>query len=205
MSNRQITVLHPEFHPLIPKRWADFEQLFGVRGACGGCWCMWLRLKRSEFERQKGEGNRKAMKAIVDSGEVPGILAYIGKKPVGWCAVAPRESYPVLERSRILKSVDATPVWSVSCFFIDKNFRNKGLSNRLLQAAIAHVKDHGGRVVEGYPVEPKKDRMPPAFVWPGLAAGFKKAGFTEVARRSETRPIMRFYIPIENPNRRAQK
>jgi len=195
MSSHQNTLSNPEFHPLTLKRWGDFEQLFGVRGACGGCWCMWWRLKRSEFERQKGEGNRKAMKAIVDSGEIPGILAYIGKKSVGWCAVAPRESYPVLERSRILKSVDATPVWSVSCFFIHKNFRNKGLSVRLLHAAIAHVKDHGGRVVEGYPVEPKKDRMPPAFAWTGLASGFKKAGFTEVARRSETRPIMRFDIP----------
>jgi len=203
MSSHQNTLSNLEFHPLTPNRWTDFEQLFGVRGACGGCWCMWFRLKRSEFEQQKGEGNRKAMKAIVDSGEVPGILAYIGKKPVGWCAAAPRESYPVLERSRILKRVDNTPVWSVSCFFIDKNFRNKGLSVRLLHAAIAYVKDHGGKVVEGYPVEPKKDRMPPAFVWTGLASAFKKTGFTEVARRSETRPIMRFHISTENPKRRT--
>jgi len=184
----------PEFYPLTRKRWADFEQLFGVRGACGGCWCMLWRLKRSDFDRQKGEGNRKAMKAIVDAGEVPGILAYIGGEPVGWCAVAPRECYSALERSRILRKIDDTPVWSVSCFFIDKDFRNKGLSVRLLQAAVAHAKDHSGKVVEGYPIEPKKDKMPPAFVWTGLAAGFKKAGFTEVARRSETRPIMRFYI-----------
>jgi len=68
------------------------------------------------------------------------------------------------------------------------------MSVRLLQAAVAHVKDNGGKVVEGYPIEPKKDKMPPAFVWTGLATGFKKAGFSEVARRSQTRPIMRFYI-----------
>jgi len=184
----------PEFYPLTPARWADFEQLFGVRGACGGCWCMLWRLKRSDFDRQKGEGNRKAMKAIVDAGEVPGILAYIGEKPVGWCAVAPRESYPALERSRILRKVDDSPVWSVSCFFIDKKHRNKGLSVQLLQASVEYVKGCSGKVVEGYPIEPKKDKMPPAFVWTGLSGAFIKAGFTEVARRSETRPIMRFHI-----------
>jgi hypothetical protein len=56
------------FYPLTAERWEDLEELFGERGASGGCWCMWWRLKRSEFERQKGEGNRLALKRIVDSG-----------------------------------------------------------------------------------------------------------------------------------------
>jgi len=155
---------------------------------------MWWRLKRSEFERQKGEGNRKAMKAIVDSGEVPGILAYTGNVPVGWCSVAPRPSFPVLNRSRILKKIDESPVWSIVCFFVDKNYRNKGLSVQLLQAVIEYVKKRGGTVLEGYPVEPKKDKMPAAFAWTGLASAFRKAGFLEVARRSDTRPMMRFFI-----------
>ena len=183
-----------EFYPLTGDRWAHFEQLFGERGACGGCWCMWWRLRRSEFDRQKGEGNRKAMKAIVDSGEVPGILAYAGNVPVGWCSVAPRPTFPVLNRSRILKKIDESPVWSIVCFFVDKNYRNKGLSVQLLQAAIEYVKKRGGTVLEGYPVEPKKDKMPAGFAWTGLASAFRKAGFLEVARRSETRPMMRFFI-----------
>ena len=183
-----------EFHPLTSNRWKDFERLFGERGACGGCWCMFWRIKRSDFDRQKGEGNRKAMKAIVNSGEVPGILAYEGKKAVGWCSVAPRPTFPVLNRSRILKEIDDTPVWSVVCFFIDKGYRNKGLSVRLLQAAAEYIKQKGGAVLEGYPVEPRKGIMPAAFAWTGLASAFKKAGFLEVARRSETRPIMRFSV-----------
>ena len=183
-----------EFHPLTRDRWSDFETLFGERGACGGCWCMWWRLKRSEFERQKGEANKQAMKAIVEAGEIPGIIAYIQGRPVAWCSVAPREQYPVLGRSRILKPVDETPVWSVVCFFVDKSHRNRGMTLRLLRAAIEYVKQQGGKVVEGYPVEPKKKRMPPAFVWTGLVSAFKKAGFVECIRRSETRPIMRFYI-----------
>jgi GNAT superfamily N-acetyltransferase len=179
-----------EFVPLTPKRWADFEELFGERG---GCWCMWWRLTRSEFMKQKGEGNRKAMKRIVDSGEVPGILTFVDGKVVGWCSVAPRKAYPTLERSRILKPVDDKPVWSIVCFFIAKPFRRKGISTKLLKAAIEHATKQGAGIVEGYPVEPDK-AQPDAFVYTGLSSAFRKAGFKEAARRSKTRPIMRYVL-----------
>jgi GNAT superfamily N-acetyltransferase len=182
------------FQPLTKERWSDFEQLFGANGACGGCWCMWWKLKRSEFERQKGIGNKKAMQAIVHSGKVPGLLAYAGQEPVGWCAVAPREHYPTLDLSRILQRVDDTSVWSITCFFVKKSQRKKGVSLQLLQAAIDYVKRWGGKIVEGYPVEPKKESTPAAFAWTGFSSAFKQAGFTECARRSPTRPIMRYAI-----------
>jgi GNAT superfamily N-acetyltransferase len=194
MSSKQVDVSNLEFHPLTPERWTDLEKLFGERGACGGCWCMWWKLKRSEFMRQRGEANRKALKKIVDSGEIPGIIAYANSQPVGWCAVAPRQAYPALERSRILKRVDDKPVWSVVCFFVAKPFRGKGLSVKLLKAAIKHVRKNGGKIIEGYPVEPKKARMPDPFAYTGLVSAFRKAGFVEVLRRSESRPIMRYNI-----------
>lgn len=180
--------------PLTLARWPDFERLFGQRGACGGCWCMWWRLKRSEFDRQKGAGNKRAMKALVASGEVPGLLAYAGQEPIAWCAVAPREHYPSLDRSRILQRIDETPVWSVVCFFVKKSHRNRGISIRLLQAAIAYVRQQGGQIVEGYPVEPQTDTLPTVFAWTGLSSAFKQAGFSECARRSATRPLMRYHI-----------
>ena len=181
-------------HPLTPSRWADFESLFGARGACGGCWCMWWRLKRKEFEERKGEGNRKAMKDLVDGGVVPGLIAYVGRKPVGWCSVAPRGDYSTLGRSRILKPVDDRPVWSVVCFFVQKNYRRRGLTVRLLEEAARFAKEQGALTLEGYPVEPKKAETPSVFAYTGLASAFRSAGFTEVARRSETRPVMRLEL-----------
>jgi GNAT superfamily N-acetyltransferase len=184
-----------EWHPLTMERWHDFKRLFGERGACGGCWCMLWRLKRSQFERLKGEGNRRAMRAIVESGTVPGILAYAQEEPVAWCSVAPREDFQSLARSRILKKVDETPVWSISCLFIASRFRGRGLSVALAAAAVDYVSRRGGRMVEAYPVEPGRNkRQAPVFVWTGLASAFRKAGFRECARRSPTRPIMRFHI-----------
>ena len=182
------------FAPLTPERWSDFEELFGERGAIGGCWCMWWRLKRTEFERLKGDGNKQAMREIVESGQVPGLLAYEGRKPVGWCSVAPREDFPVLQRSRTLKPVDDTPVWSVTCFFVRKGYRAQGMSSRLLRAAVAHVRERGGQVVEGYPIVPKKDQVPVVFAFTGFASVFEGEGFSEVLRRSEMRPIMRLYL-----------
>ena len=193
MASRQ-DILDLEVYPLTPERWADLEELFGENGACGGCWCMWWRLKRSEFERQKGEGNRKALKKIVDSGRIPGILAYAKGQPIAWCSVAPRETYPTLERSRTLKRVDDKPVWSVVCFFVAKPFRRKGVTTKLLRASIDYVSKQGGKILEGYPVEPKKAKIADTFAYTGLASTFSKAGFVEVFRRSETRPMMRYMI-----------
>ena len=181
------------FYPLTSSRFADFERLFGPRGACGGCWCMFWKLRGKAFDEITGEPARQMQKSIVDSGTVPGLLAYQDGEPAGWIAVEPRAAYPRLAHSRVLKPVDAADVWSVACFFVSKQARRQGLTVELLKAAVDYVKDQGGKIVEGYPVDAKKD-MPPVFIYHGTAAAFKKAGFTEVARRSETRPIMRFFI-----------
>lgn len=182
------------FHPLTAARWRDVEKLFGERGACGGCWCMYWKLMRPQYEKQKGAGNKRALKKLVASGEVPGVLAYHREEAVGWCALAPREKYPRLANSRILQPVDEQPVWSVTCFFIKKEYRRQGVSTALLQAAAQHAKKRGAKILEGYPVEPQKGMMADTFVWTGLASTFSKAGFKEVLRRSETRPIMRYYL-----------
>ena len=143
------------------------------------------------WEKQKGAGNKRALKKIVDAGPPPGILAYADSEPVGWCALAPREEYPVLANSRILKPLDDAPVWSVTCFFIRRDWRRRGLSSKLLRAAAEFAKQRGARIVEGYPTDPARGPQADAFVWTGLARSFERAGFKEVARRSATRPIMR--------------
>lgn len=183
------------FHPLTPDRWADLEVLFGPRGAVGGCWCMTMRIPRSTYEREKGDGNRRSFREIVHASPAPGVLAYADDGPVGWCAVGPREDFTVLSRSRILAPVDDTPVWSVTCFFIAREHRRRGLSVQLLRRAVSLAASQGATTVEGYPVDPRKPEVPTVFAHTGFVSTFRAAGFTEVARRSETRPIMRLTIP----------
>lgn len=155
---------------------------------------MLWRMTRSEHDKKKGAENKNAMKRLVRSGVPTGILAYRGEKAIGWCAVAPRQDYPALERSRVLKPIDEQSVWSVACLYIDKSNRGKGVSVEILRAAIRHVKKSGGEILEGYPVEPRKSEIPDVFAWTGIASAFISAGFAERGRGSETRPIMRYEI-----------
>src|SRR5205823_14504141 len=106
MPAKALSKARLKFEALTPSRWRDLERLFGERGACGGCWCMWWRMKRAEFKLNKGEKNNRALKDLVDSGEVPGIIAYAGSEPVGWCALAPRQNYPLVENSRVLARIN---------------------------------------------------------------------------------------------------
>jgi GNAT superfamily N-acetyltransferase len=131
------------------------------------------------------------MKRLVRGGQVTGLLGDRGETPVGWCSIEPRERIPMLARSRILKPIDDLPVWSIVCFVVDRNHRGKGLSVQLIRGAVDYARQAGATVVEAYPVEPKKNPMPPVFAYTGIASAFRRAGFKEVARRSETRPIMR--------------
>ena len=181
------------FHPLTQKLWRDFELLFGKNGACGGCWCMYWKLRGKEYSENTGHTARQMQKAIVDSKTVPGLLAYADGYPIGWIAVEPRCAYPKLAHSRTLKPVDDLEVWSITCFFVEKKHRRKGITVELLKAAVGHAKKYGGKIVEGYPIDTQKNEAPP-FVFTGTASAFKQAGFIEVARNAPTRPIFRFTI-----------
>ncbi len=185
--------LRLDIRPLTLDRWEDFVRLFGARGACGGCWCMYWRLARSDYERQKGAKNRAAARRLVAQSErAPGVLAYVGADPVGWCAVAPRDEYVRLERARVLRRIDAAPVWSIVCLFVAAKCRRRGISIALIEGAARFAASHGATIVEGYPVEPRAGDMPPVFAWTGTASAFLAAGFHEAARGSPARPIMRF-------------
>ncbi|MGB8253701.1 MAG: GNAT family N-acetyltransferase [Anaerolineaceae bacterium] len=183
-----------DIHPLTPERWADLESLFGTKGACGGCWCMYWRETRSQFDAGLGEANHQAFKKIVLSGRPVGLLAYAAGKPVGWMAIAPREEYPTLDRSRVLKRVDDRKVWSISCFYTASGFRGKGATVALLETSKDFVRQQHGTIIEGYPIIPRSNKVSPVAAYTGLLSSFLQVGFLEVARYSATRPIMRFEL-----------
>ena len=183
------------FAPLTPDNWGAFVQLFGVKGACGNCWCMSFRLKQADFEEGKSEGeNKAAMKALVWSGKPTGILCFYEDQPVAWCAFAPREDFLKVERSRVHKRIDQQEVWSIPCTFIDKRFRRLGLSVALLQGVIAYARAEGIKTIEAYPTIPTQDKLPDAFAWIGLYKSFERAGFEIVDRTSKNRPMVRYYL-----------
>lgn len=193
-KNRQIKIGNVVIKPLTPALWPDFEELFGPRGAYGGCWCMYWRITRKEFETCQGEKNRRAFKKIVNSGGIAGLLGYIDKQAVGWCSLAPREQFASLERSRVLKRIDEKQVWSIACFFIRKGWRNQGLMLAMIRGAIDYVGQMGGDIIEAYPSVITNPNAHPATLYMGVPDIYRQAGFREVARPSRSKLFMRYEV-----------
>jgi predicted GNAT family acetyltransferase len=166
---------------LNPALWSDLEELFGEKGACGGCWCMYCRIEKGEkWSDVKGAEAKRRLKTMVQNGTVRGLLAYNGNEPVGWCTFGKRTDFSRLNRARSLKCDDAESVYSIPCFYIKSRFRKQGVATELLKAAVAILKAEGQNILEGYPVKPTKPgnkNIPGAFAWTGTVPLFEKQGF----------------------------
>lgn len=183
------------FEPLTKDNWNKFVELFGVKGACGNCWCMFYRLKKADYiEGKINDGNKNAMKQLVWNNQPTGLLGFYKDIPIAWCAFAPREDFVKLEKSRIHKRIDDKPVWSVPCTFIAKDFRRHGVSVALLKGLIKYAKENGIKIIEAYPTIPTQWKLPDAFAWIGLYKSFERAGFEIVDETSKNRPMVRYYV-----------
>ncbi len=200
MSTGENAQINYVIQPATPERWADLEMLFGRHRATNTCWCMFWRLKRSEFNQMQSEEKKAALKEIVGKNEVPGLLAYDGQQVVGWCSLGPREQYRALENSRLLKRIDDRPVWSLVCFYVARPYRGKGVMQALVRRAVAYAEKNGARIIEGYPIDLQSPKLAGQKLtgyggYMGIASVFKAAGFVEVGRASETQVIMRCTLP----------
>jgi GNAT superfamily N-acetyltransferase len=173
--------------PLTPDLWPALEDLFGQRGACSGCWCMYWRIG-SAYLKRPGATNKAAFKAIVKSGPPPGLLAFDGDVPVGWCQLTPRDALPWLDRTWRLARVDDVPVWSISCLYVRKGYRKRGVTAALIQAAIKAARRAKAPALEAYPLDAD---LTPSASGTGFASTYARAGFKTVARHVPPRPIMR--------------
>src|SRR5215471_3299329 len=165
--------------PLTPDLWPALEDLFGENGAVGGCWCMYWRIGRA-YRKKPREENKTAFREIVERGPPPGLLAFNGDIAVGWCQLTPRDVLPWLDRAWRLKRVDDAPVWSLSCFYVRKGYRRKGVTEALIGAALNAAKRAKAPALEAYPLDAE---LTPSVSSTGYASTFSRAGFKTVARR----------------------
>jgi GNAT superfamily N-acetyltransferase len=184
-----------EIHPLTPSRWDDVVTLFNGRGGSQvrGCWCMYYR-RSGRADIPPGttcaQHNQRSLKALVDAGTVPGLLGYRSGTPIAWVSLGPRDDYAKLAKSPVMKPVDDKPVWSVICFYTALEARGEGISETMLAHAAEYARRNGARILEAYPVDkPVRDRD--ESMWFGAKSMYDRAGFSEVARRKPTRPVVR--------------
>ncbi|MEZ5357360.1 MAG: GNAT family N-acetyltransferase [Candidatus Zixiibacteriota bacterium] len=180
---------------ITPELWGAFEKLFGDNGACGGCWCQHWRVPSGKefWEDFKGAKAKMTTKKLITSGEMTGLLAFDGDKPVGWCSYGPRDVYTRINQMKPYARDDTAGVWSINCFFIDKHYRHQGVATQMLAAAVKFIRKHKVKIIEGYPTPLTKagDKLPAAFVYAGPLKMFEDAGFEIIQRHSHTRPLVR--------------
>jgi GNAT superfamily N-acetyltransferase len=176
--------------PVTPALWPALENLFGSSGASNGCWCMYWLLG-AEYHKRPRNQNKKQLHASVDSGRPPGLLALDESGvALGWCRVTSRDELPWLNTRPVFEPIDDLPVWSLPCFYVRSASRGRGVMMALIEGAVTHARDSGARALEAYPVDTSIEGAT-RNVFPGTASAFARAGFTVVARRSPSRPIMR--------------
>ncbi|WP_448004252.1 N-acetyltransferase family protein [Agromyces bauzanensis] len=177
---------------------ADVAAVFGTKGDPAHCWCQWFKIPGSDWRSIGDDGLRDRLEAqLATSDTGPGLLAYDGDTPVGWCAVEPRPNLVRLARSRIVTGGTAHPdfadpdIWAVTCFVVPRAYRKRGVGRALAEAAVTCARGHGARVIEGYAVDAsRREKHVAAELFHGTVSMFEAAGFAEVARPSADRVIM---------------
>jgi GNAT superfamily N-acetyltransferase len=174
--------------PLTPELWPALEDLFGDQGPVSRCWCMYWRIG-NDYRKRPPDANKAAFCELVKDGPPPGLLAFDGDVAVGWCQLTPRDALPWLDRTWRLKRVDETLVWSLSCLYVRKGYRKRGVTSALIAAAVDTARRAGASVLEAYPLDAD---LTTSASDTGYASTFARAGFTVVARHVPSRPIMRY-------------
>jgi len=182
--------------PLTPDLWPALEDLFGPRGACNGCWCMYWRIG-SLYRKRAHEINKAEFQTVVAKGPPPGLIAFEKELAVGWCQLTPRAALPWLNRS--WPNVDDAHVWSLSCFYVRKGFRRRGITAALIQAAVKLAESAGALALEAYPLDRS---LSPSASGTGFVSTFERAGFRVIAHRTPPRPVMRLDLSAKSKRSR---
>ena len=180
-----------EIVELTEDTWPSLETLFSANKTVGGCWCCWFMRPNAEVHADWGEGNKNHLHEKVAEQAPLGLLAIDDGEPVGWVAVAPRTTYPRLATSKISRSDAGPGTRSVTCFFVHRTARRRGLAATLLGAAVDYAAEHGAAAVEGHPVDTEGAKKAAGDLYHGTLAMFEAAGFTLVDRRGTRRALVR--------------
>lgn len=185
-----------DIQPLTAARLADLNALFDEGGDPRTCRCAFWRVAGSGWQDWTKAKNETVLASLVGRDPAPGLVAYRDGRAVGWVSVGPREDYTRLERSKVLARVDDKPVWSIVCFVVSRPLRGQGIARALLDAAVDYARGHGATLLEAYPLDPSRGRVPAATAYTGSLGMFEGVGFEVVDRRqwkagTPVRPIVR--------------
>jgi ribosomal protein S18 acetylase RimI-like enzyme len=185
--------------PADAARWDDVVTVMGTRGDPSWCWCQFFHLPNKDWSASSTPERRAALQQqVYGAGPAPGVLAYRGDEPAGWCQVGPKPSFARLDTAVVSRPSadrpDPEALWSVTCFVVPVGHRRRGVASALLAGAVDLARAEGAAAVEGYPMETGGARRSSADLYHGTVSMFEQAGFTEVRRPRPGRVVMRLSL-----------
>ena len=165
--------------PLDRTTWPDFARLVEKHGGVwGGCWCMSFHLDERGFKNRTVSQNRSEKERRVRSGRAHAAVVYDGSVAVGWCQFGPTEELPRIKNKRAyLGGLIDLPDWRITCFFVDRDYRGKGVASVALKGALREISRLGGGIVESYPENVKGRSVSASFLHNGTLSMFTREGF----------------------------
>ena len=190
--------------PLTTDTWPAFARLVEKHnGIFGGCWCISFHLEPNE--KRHGAAAYRAMKrTLVQEGRAHAALVFDGPNAVGWCQFGPTAELPNIRSKRAYEEgLGNLPDWRITCFFIDRERRGKGIATFALREALREIKHLGGGIVEAYPEDYTGQKISSSFLCSGTLGMFEKAGFKKTRKIAMHRWVVVRRLPTKRASREA--
>lgn len=178
-----------------PAEWDDVQRALTGGGDGASCQCVWPVLRNKDWNTATKDERVGILRDEIDAGPPPGVVAYVDGEAAGWIRIGPRPSQARLAYTRAIVAATQEPiedgdVWAVTCFSVRREHRGQGLNKALLDAAVAHARDHGARIVEGYPIDTAARKVSSNELFHGALSTFLAAGFEVAGELRSGRPLV---------------
>lgn len=181
--------------PLGPETWDAFAALAQKHnGVWGGCWCTWFHPRRADQDCAV-EAGRPYKEWLVREGKAHAALVFDGAVAVGWCEYGPPAELPrIYHRKQVETDGYEPPDYRLTCLFVDRDYRRKGVAALAVRGALDLIARAGGGVVEAYPQDTQGKKVSASFLYNGTRGLFEKAGFEFLYGKGKNSTVMRTTI-----------
>ena len=197
MSKVEVSVDGYRIEPLSPQTWTAFADLAERHnGVWGGCWCTWFHLFPDPPER-KTMGNRAFKQRLVDEGRAHAALVFDGDVAVAWAEYGSVEELPnIHHRKDWEQSLVRMPDYRITCLFVDRRYRRKGMATVAVRGALALIGTAGGGLVESYPHDlPPGKKTSASFLYNATRSMYEQLGFSYERPKGKGNCVMTKLVP----------